>query len=438
MSYVAVKGGERAIRNAEQLLQSQRRGDRAIAELSLDQIREQMALAVNRVMAEGSLYDRDLAALAIKQSWGDLVEAAFLLRAYRTTLPRLYYSEPVDTSVMVVRRRVSSIFKDVPGGQQLGATFDYIHRLLDFKLAAEGSAPEAPTSNGDSELGNRELGDSIPRVTDTLNREGLIQSESERIDVKSASNGRGDRSSQSLPSNRQIFDLTRQPLHLPADRDARLQNLARADEGFLLGLAYSTQRGYGNNHPFAGEIRMGDVEVSICPEELGFEIAIADLEVTEVQMVNQFKGSETMPPQFTRGYGLTFGYNERKAMSMALIDRAMRAKEFGEEATAPAQDPEFVLYHSDNVEAQGFVQHLKLPHYIDFQAELSVVRQLRQEYEADRDRRASDNGKSSDSSEIGNSNGRDSSATAHQDHPKSAVDPEAADRERIASQTGGL
>ncbi|MEM9155616.1 MAG: carbon-phosphorus lyase complex subunit PhnI, partial [Cyanobacteria bacterium P01_F01_bin.33] len=348
MSYVAVKGGEQAIRNAEQLLQSQRRGDRAIAELSLDQIREQMALAVNRVMAEGSLYDRDLAALAIKQSWGDLVEAAFLLRAYRTTLPRLYYSEPVDTSAMAVRRRVSSIFKDVPGGQQLGATFDYIHRLLDFKLAAEGSAPEAPTSNRDSELRDSELGDSIPRVTDTLNREGLIQSESEPLDVKSASNGRGDRSSQSLPSNRQIFDLTRQPLHLPADRDARLQNLARADEGFLLGLAYSTQRGYGNNHPFAGEIRMGDVEVSICPEELGFEIAIADIEVTEVQMVNQFKGSETMPPQFTRGYGLTFGYNERKAMSMALIDRAMRAKEFGEEATAPAQDPEFVLYHSDN------------------------------------------------------------------------------------------
>ena len=99
-------------------------------------------------------------------------------------------------------------------------------------------------------------------------------------------------------------------------------------------------------------------------------------------MVNQFKGSAKVPPQFTRGYGLTFGHCERKAMSMALVDRALRAKEFGEEITAPAQDEEFVLYHSDNVEASGFVQHLKLPHYVDFQGELVTVRELRKEIEA--------------------------------------------------------
>jgi alpha-D-ribose 1-methylphosphonate 5-triphosphate synthase subunit PhnI len=149
-------------------------------------------------------------------------------------------------------------------------------------------------------------------------------------------------------------------------------------------MAYSTQRGYGKNHPFAGEIRVGEVEVVICPEELGFEIAIADITITEVQMVNQFTGSKDIPPQFTRGYGLTFGYNERKAMSMALVDRALRSKELGETVQGPAQDEEFVLYHSDNIEAQGFVQHLKLPHYIDFQAELNLIRQLRQ-----RDRTAS-------------------------------------------------
>ena len=48
-------------------------------------------------------------------------------------------------------------------------------------------------------------------------------------------------------------------------------------------------------------------------------------------MVNQFKGSKTEPPQFTRGYGLAFGHCERKAMAMALVDRAMRAEELGEE-----------------------------------------------------------------------------------------------------------
>ncbi|MEM9487145.1 MAG: carbon-phosphorus lyase complex subunit PhnI, partial [Cyanobacteria bacterium P01_F01_bin.116] len=150
MPYVAVKGGEQAIRNAETLLKAKRRGDNTVPELSLEQIKQQMQLAVNRVMTEGSLYDPDLAALAIKQSWGDLVEAVFLLRAYRTTLPRLYYSEPLDTSAMVIQRRISAIFKDAPGGQKLGATFDYIHRLLDFKLAAEDNTFSAPSKEANT------------------------------------------------------------------------------------------------------------------------------------------------------------------------------------------------------------------------------------------------------------------------------------------------
>ncbi|MBD2357442.1 carbon-phosphorus lyase complex subunit PhnI [Tolypothrix sp. FACHB-123] len=372
MPYVAVKGGEQAIQNAESLLKNRRRGDPKIPELTVDQIEQQLTLAVERVMCEGSLYDRELASLAIKQSWGDLVEAVFLLRAYRTTLPRFYYSQPLDTSKMQIQRRISAIFKDVPGGQKLGPTFDYIHRLLDFKLIAEEQIPPAPEAEAITEP--------IPRVIDTLDREGLMQPEQSRgaeeefLNLQSTVN-----SQQSTINNQQPFDLTRQPLTFPSGRDARLQNLARADEGFLLSLAYSTQRGYGRNHPFAGEIRMGEVEVVICPEELGFEIAIADITVTEVQMVNQFKGSKELPAQFTRGYGLTFGYNERKAMSMALVDRAMRAEELGETIQGPAQNVEFVLLHSDNVEAQGFVQHLKLPHYIDFQAELNLVRKIRQQ-----------------------------------------------------------
>ncbi|MCC5604379.1 carbon-phosphorus lyase complex subunit PhnI [Nostoc favosum] len=371
MPYVAVKGGEQAIQNAEALLQSRRRGDPAIPELTLDQIEQQLTLAVERVMCEGSLYDRELAALAIKQSWGDLVEAIFLLRAYRTTLPRFYYSQPLDTSKMQIQRRISAIFKDVPGGQRLGTTFDYIHRLLDFKLIAEGQVPTAPEAEAITE--------SVPRVIDTLDREGLMQAEEGQGSRGAGEQGEQVNNDSPLSPSSQPFDLTRQPLTFPAGRDARLQNLARADEGFLLSLAYSTQRGYGRNHPFAGEIRMGEVEVVICPEELGFEIAIADITVTEVQMVNQFKGSKELPAQFTRGYGLTFGYNERKAMSMALVDRAMRAEELGETIQGPAQNVEFVLSHSDNVEAQGFVQHLKLPHYIDFQAELNLVRKIREQ-----------------------------------------------------------
>jgi alpha-D-ribose 1-methylphosphonate 5-triphosphate synthase subunit PhnI len=353
--YVAVKGGEKAIDAAHELLARERRGDEAVPELTAEQIREQLALAVDRVMSEGSLYDRDLAALAIKQARGDLIEAIFLARAYRTTLPRFGYSEPVETSDMDIRRRISATYKDLPGGQKLGPTFDYTHRLLDPALADTTGPIEPPIAEVDE-------AESSPHVTALLDHEGLIE----------ANTG--------TDPEHEIGDVTRGALIFPADRDLRLQALARGDEGFLLALGYSTQRGFGRTHPFAGEIRMGDVEVSFVPEELGFEVPLGDITLTECEMVNQFTGSAEAPPQFTRGYGLVFGHGERKAMSMALVDRALRTEEFGEDITAPAQDAEFVLYHSDNVQATGFVEHLKLPHYVDFQAELGLVRQMREEW----------------------------------------------------------
>jgi len=351
MAYVAVKGGEQAIDAAHAGLAEERRGDPAVPEVSLAQIEQQLGRAVDRAMGEGSLYDRELAALAVKQAQGDLIEAAFLLRAYRTTLPRFAYSLPVETAAMLIQRRISAVFKDLPGGQLLGPTYDYTHRLLDFGLAGDGTPPPAPCAEADDAK--------MPRVPDILGHEGLIEQD-----------GGGER---------EPGDLTREPLRFPAPRDVRLQALARGDEGFLLGLGYSTQRGYGGTHPFAGEIRMGEVMVEIEPPELGFPIDIGDITLTECQMVNQFKGSKTLPAQFTRGYGLVFGHAERKAMAMALVDRAMRAEELGEDVTAPAQNVEFVVYHSDNIEATGFVEHLKLPHYVDFQSELENVRRMRRE-----------------------------------------------------------
>lgn len=154
------------------------------------------------------------------------------------------------------------------------------------------------------------------------------------------------------------------------------------DEGFLLSLGYSTHRGFGNTHLFAGEVRVGEIEVLFEAPEIGHEVPIGRIEVTECQMLNQFLGSAEKPPQFTRGYGLSFGLAERKAMSMALVDRALRAGEFGERTVSPAQDEEFVISHCDNVQATGFVEHLKLPHYVDFQAELVLLRQLGGEFTA--------------------------------------------------------
>ena len=357
--YVAVKGGETAILNSYKLLEEQRRGDPSIPELSIDQIRQQLKLSVDRVMTEGSVYDPELAALAIKQASGDLVESIFLLRAYRATLPRLGNTCAIDTSRMQLMRRISATFKDLPGGQVLGPTYDYTQRLLDFTLMANAQTGDSHQSQTtENTLGPLEQ-ESVPRVIDLLNQENLIETfECPKDDP--------------LPK-----DLTREPLRFPADRATRLQNIARGDEGFLLAMAYSTQRGYSHSHPFVGEVRLGEVAIEIEPEELGFAISIGDIEITECEMVNQFAGSKTEPPKFTRGYGLAFGHSERKAMAMSLVDRALRAEELGEDIESPAQMQEFVLSHSDSLEASGFVQHLKLPHYVDFQSELELVRKMR-------------------------------------------------------------
>ncbi|MFM0370649.1 carbon-phosphorus lyase complex subunit [Paraburkholderia aspalathi] len=363
--YVAVKGGERAIEASWRLLDKSRRGDTRLAELSVAQIREQLRLAVARVMTEGSVYDEELAALAIKQAAGDLVEAIFLLRAYRTTLPRFGYTQAIDTEAMQVERRISATFKDVPGGQMLGATYDYTQRLLDFALLAEGDAGNDLATTPASIQAAQSAVEAMPRVVTLLDKEGLIEQE------------------RPTPDAPEPGDLSREPLAFPASRATRLQNLARGDEGFLLAMGYATQRGYAHTHPFAGEIRFGTIAVEMELDELGEAVEIGDIDVTECQMINQFAGSSEVPPTFTQGYGLAFGHSERKAMAMALVDRALRAEELGETLASPTQDIEFMLSHSDNVEASGFVQHLKLPHYVDFQSELELVRRLRAQHSAE-------------------------------------------------------
>ncbi len=171
--YVAVKGGERAIENAHAFLAEERRGDPAIAELTVPQIREQLALAVNRVMAEGSLYDPDLAALAIKQSRGDLIEAIFLIRAYRTTLPRFGASLPLDTAAHGLPAPHLGHFQGCPG--RTGA---WPHLRLHppparFQTDGRGrGAPGPPIPPARQRP--------TPHITGFLNRDGLIEVEPHR------------------------------------------------------------------------------------------------------------------------------------------------------------------------------------------------------------------------------------------------------------------
>lgn len=349
--YVAVKGGEKAIDAAHALQESRRRGNTDLPELSVAQTEQQLNLAVDRVMTEGGIADRELAALALKQASGDNVEAIFLLRAYRTTLAKLAVSEPLDTTGMRLERRISAVYKDIPGVSAAWPNLRLHPPPARFHPAGKRRSADADHS--------RQRTTAVAARFSLLARQGLAKFEED--------------------SGAQPDDITRTPPVYPCSRSSRLQQLMRGDEGYLLALAYSTQRGYGRNHPFAGEIRSGYIDVSIVPEELGFAVNVGELLMTECEMVNGFIDPPDEPPHFTRGYGLVFGMSERKAMAMALVDRALQAPEYGEHATGPAQDEEFVLAHADNVEAAGFVSHLKLPHYVDFQAELELLKRLQQE-----------------------------------------------------------
>jgi len=353
--YVAVKGGEKAVKNSRTLLKNICRGKKTIPRITNDQIENQLGLALDRVMAEGALYDKKAAGAAIKQAQGDITEAVFLVRAFRTTLKRFGNSLPIHTEKMTAIRRVSGIFKDIPGGQILGPTYDYTHRLIEFK---DDEFEDHYQDNTDSEHGYDSGSEEFISAMDILYNQGLIKKEQEL---------------EMIGENPE--DITRQPLKFPVSRSMRLQILARGDEGFLLGSAYSLQRGFGlNRHPFLGELKIGYVDIFHMPRELGFKICLGRVKITECFMVNRFDSTKETPAGFENGYGLVFGQNERKAMSIALLDRSLQNSRNSGKGKYPGQDHEFILAHSDNVESSGFVQHLKLPHYVDFQSELIFIR----------------------------------------------------------------
>ncbi|MCU0538780.1 MAG: carbon-phosphorus lyase complex subunit PhnI [Desulfobacterales bacterium] len=356
MGYVAVRGGEEAIGNAEKLLRAARAGGDSEL-LSPRQIREQLHLAVDRVMGEGSLYAPDLAALAFKQAAGDSFEAAFILRSYRTTLPRIGYAAPAATERMRVIRRISAAFKEVPGGQILGPTADYTLRLLDFDLAQESAEATRRAIREFFQAAEtlEPLPERFPKVVALLRREGLLV---ERRKAAAAASP--------------VVDVTREALSFPAPRSAQLQTLARGETGGLLALAYSNMRGYGSVHPVIGELRVGYLPVEVSHPPDGGLRRIGEIKVTEAEVIARL-GREDGEPRFTLGYGLCFGHNETKAIAMAVLDRAMSASE----PEAPSEDQEFVLTHVDGIESMGFCNHYKLPHYVTFQSDLDRLRRIR-------------------------------------------------------------
>ena len=356
MGYVAVKGGQTAIENADALVEFYRLRERT-RPIEIDQVRTQMRLLVDKVMGEGSLYAPDHAALALKQVEGDAYEAAFILRAYRATLERRYLSEILDLSQMLITRRISSAFREIPGGQILGPTRDYSQRLLNTSLATETEESiDAFLAELRSQIPRDRLAPvrSFRSVIDLLRDEGLL-----RCDVW------GD-------EDRRVADITREPLRFPAPRSAALQALARGETAGMTCLAYSTMRGFGSGHSTIGELRVGDASVYV-NDARGRRRAIGRIKLTQVQTVGRMRmPKKDAIPYITVGFGLCFGHNETKGISMATLDSAMRMRD----ENGPANNQEFVLYHTECVESYGFTNHWKLPHYVTFQSSLENLRKL--------------------------------------------------------------
>ncbi len=362
MGYVAIKGGGKAIKGAEDLLDYLRceQGDNG-QPLDTETIETQLRLLHSRVISEGGLYHPKLASLAIKQSLGDTLEASFALRAYRSTQPRLLETPLLDSSNMRMIRRISAAFKDIPGGQILGSTSDYALRLLRMELLNESETDFRKISRDWlTDIPESDLPDNFPKVLDSLREEGLLPAVN-------------------LIADKEPFDITREPLIFPVPRSAALATMARGETGSLLAIAYSNMRGYGDVHPTVAELRIGYLPIMLPHPISGELIEAGEVLMTECEVIAMYEDENeaNSKPVFTLGYGACFGHNETKAIAMAILDRSLQKGMQGTPGN-PSEDPEFVLLHVDGIDSMGFCTHYKMPHYVTFQSDMDRLRQTQQ------------------------------------------------------------
>lgn len=362
MGYVAIKGGETAIAEAIKLLDFMRTRDFTLSPLSSKTIQNQLHFLHSRVLSEGGLYHPELASLAIKQSAGDTLEAAFYLRAYRSTRPRIGETPIHSGKNMRLIRRISAAFKDIPGGQMLGPTTDYLQRLFRFELLDESPRHFRKIARTWlKETLEAVLPTTFPKVLDSLRQEGLLPPVPEHHEPP--------------------FDITREPLVFPVPRSAALATMARGETGSVLAIAYSNMRGYGDIHPTVAELRVGYLPVQLPHPVIGELVEVGEVLVTECEVVAMYEAQENEgKPTFGLGYGACFGHNEVKAVAMAILDRALQ-KGMKHGSQSPSEDPEFVLLHIDGIESMGFASHYKMPHYVTFQSDMDRLRTTQKNFQ---------------------------------------------------------
>lgn len=338
MGYVAVKGGEEAIENSlsfyEETLESAKR-------LEAQDVCDGLRYAVDKVMSEGSLYSKKLSSIAIKKSAGDLLNAAFFLRAHRSSCQRIGIAKTIDVNDMKLVRRISSAFKDIQGGQILGPSNDYEVKLLLNKSYRNEKWEEFSDEDN-----------IIKSALEPLRKQGMVKV---------------------LEQDEAISDVTRVFPEAPYPRSAVMQILTRGEAGSMLGFAYTSIRGYGDVHPTIGDLRLGTCPLKFTHPFTQNEVKVGDLELTSCESAGTFEKQEDGEVKLTTGFGFCFGFNETKAISMSILDLTLYSAKFSVGEKEFASDFEMIVHHVDGVDSMGFTNHFKLPHYVTFQSDLQVL-----------------------------------------------------------------
>jgi alpha-D-ribose 1-methylphosphonate 5-triphosphate synthase subunit PhnI len=347
MGYAAARGGLDAILAAEELMRAKREGG-STRPLETDQLTERLNLAVDRVMGEAGLWAPQLAAVALRQAEGDVIEAAHLLRAYRSTRPRLAQPVTVHPDELTILRRIVPAYRVPPGPQLLGRTLDYVGRLLDVGSARR---PPEPAANGAAVQAVADAQPTAPqerhpgRLLDLLRDQGMVRDRRRHDDPEP-------------------HDVTRDPVRPGAPRSARLSVMARAETGALVNLWYRNILGPdGYIHEVTlGEVRHGRLPVRVEHPVTKEPVCLGSVRATEVEAIEDLDGTDEDRGLFDVGYGLCLGHNERKAIAMANLDIAVER----DGGRSPLEQS--VLMTTDGLDASGFLEHLKLPHYVTFRS----------------------------------------------------------------------
>ena len=340
MAYYAIKGGEEAIKNSLSFYSDiTDLGEKLEDEMLI----EGLTYSVDRVISEGSLYSKKLAARAIKRSAGDLLNASFFLRAHRSSCQRIGIAKSIDVNDMRLHRRISSAFKDIEGGQLLGPSNDY-----EIKLLVDIDQEKVNVENFDESINQ------IPSALTPLRNDGLIKE---------------------LPCEEEPWDITRIYPSSPYPRSAVLQVMSRAETGSILSVGYTTMRGYGDVHPTIGDLRIGELDITFNHPFTKNDVQVGTIEATSCESVGTFNQDSEGDTKLTTGFGFTFGKNETKAISMSIVDLTLYNNTYsvgGDHIIAA--DFEMIMHHLDGIESFGMTNHFKLPHYVTFQTDYQIFK----------------------------------------------------------------